>query len=215
MTIDDFDFFSGSAPAQARDAVLTAIGDGVGGPGSLVLANMVFNWNGSNGIPVSVVFDASGLLTYLGGTPTVGDTITTASGAVPASDGIYVGLAPGLTGTGNGPGGLRVIWRWALSPSPAPPGTPPLPAACTLGTDSNFTNNVGGGCMNVNPSGALPLIEDTANPAGLPDYSANTGGDIGGHPMADGPFQGSNATFDMVNMTLVSDGTGPDLRYAK
>ena len=49
------------------------------------------------------------------------------------------------------------------------------------------------------PSGALPLIlDEAANPN---DYTANTGGSIGGSPQQTGSFQGSSINFDIVTLT--------------
>ncbi|BAZ93190.1 uncharacterized protein FOKN1_0788 [Thiohalobacter thiocyanaticus] len=208
MTIDSFDFFNGSLPAVASGVTFTDT-DGQAGPGTLLLGNMLFDWNGNDGIPVSIVWDASGLLTYLGGTPTVGDVLT-GSGATPDSDGTYTGATYGYLSLGATPV-ATTAWNTSLA------------AGCAIGADGDFTSNTGGGCMGINPSGALPLVTDTA--ANNNDFSANTGatpgthddnGDtfftyygIGGNPMADGPFQNFNANFDLTSLELVSDGSGP------
>ena len=70
-----FSFF-GSGTATASDISFAAIGDGAGGPGPLVLANMGFTWNNTNGIPVSIVLDGSGFFGALGGGLTTGDTVS-------------------------------------------------------------------------------------------------------------------------------------------
>ena len=197
-TLVPFDFFAGTSPAEAVGIELQAIGDGMGGQGSLILGNMLFNWNGNNGIPVSVVWDADGLLSYLAGTPTVGEIIENV-GATPASDGTYTGATYGYLGLGPTPV-ATTAWNTSLAPG------------CSVGN-----------CMNVSPSGALPLVLDGAFNDN--DYTANTGapagthdnnGDtfftvfgIGGSPMVDGPFQGFNANFDISSLTLISDGSGP------
>ena len=59
-TLNDFLFFGSTFPAQAVGINMQAIGDGMGGGGTLVLGNMLFNWGGSYGIPVSIVMDAAG-----------------------------------------------------------------------------------------------------------------------------------------------------------
>lgn len=191
MTINQFDFFSGTAPAVASGITLSDT-DGAGA-GTLLLGNMLFDWNGNNGIPVSIVWDGAGLLTYLSGTPTVGDTLSNA-GAAPASDGTYTNaifqyLALGATPVAT------TEWNTTLA------------AGCSIGADADFTNNAGGGCMGVNPSGALPLLVDNA--VNNNEYAMGDGVGIGGNPMADGPFQGFNANFDLTELTLVSDGSGP------
>lgn len=172
-TLVPFDFFSGTAPAEAVGIEMQAIGDGMGGPGTLVLGNMLFNWNGTNGIPVSLVLDAAGFFT------------NGASAAIPASDGTYVGAT--VPGTVTGPGGYAGYL-----------GLGPVPMATTAW---NTTNSAAcdAGCTGVSPSGVLPLVQDTA--ANSNDYIANTGGTIGGNPMQAGPFAGSNANFDVTGLT--------------
>lgn len=206
-TLVPFDFFSGSAPAEAVGIDMQAIGNGSGGPGSLVMANMLFNWNGTNGIPVSLIMDAAGFFGGLQGGLLGDGDLTQAEvagfGATPASDGIYVGFPAGLTGTGNGPGGAPGYLALGPVPISSTGWNTTNAAGCSLGADANFADNTGGGCMGIAPSGTFPLVFDTSNPGGLPDYSANTGGDIGGTPMQDGPFQGSNANFDITSMTNI------------
>ena len=53
-TVTPFEFFNGG-PAVA----FQAIGDGKGGPGSLILGNMTFGWGG-NTISTQIVLDAAG-----------------------------------------------------------------------------------------------------------------------------------------------------------
>ena len=95
-TVVPFDFFSGTLPAEAVGINMQAIGDGVGGPGTLVLGNMLFNWNGTDGIPVSLVLDAAG---FFAGETTSGG----ANSAVPASDGTYTTPTWGYLGLGPVP----------------------------------------------------------------------------------------------------------------
>ncbi|MFZ5621979.1 MAG: choice-of-anchor U domain-containing protein [Pseudomonadota bacterium] len=191
MTIDAFDFFSGTAPAVASGVTLSDT-DGAGA-GTLLLGNMLFDWNGNNGIPVSIAWDAAGLLSYLAGTPTVGATLS-GTGASPASDGTYTDATYSYLALGATPV-ATTEWNTTLA------------AGCSVGADSDFTNNVGGGCMGVNPSGALPLVTDTA--ANSNEFAMGDGVGIGGNPMADGPFQNFNANFDLTSLTLISDGSGP------
>ncbi len=197
MTVNSFDFFSGTSPAEATGVTLEAIGDGLGGAGNLVLGNMLFNWNGTNGIPVSIVWDATGLFTAIDGGLSVGDPAVTGTGAVPASDGTYTGATYGYLALGSTPF-ATTAWNTSFA------------AGCSLGD-----------CMSVSPSGELPLVVDTV--ANNNDFVANTGATpgthddnvdtfltyygVGGNPMADGPFQGFNANFDLTSITLVSDGS--------
>ena len=176
-TVNSFKFFSSTAVAAGVE--LKAIGNGSGGAGTLILGNMLFNWNGNNGIPVSIVLDGAGLFTAMNAPGFSAGTVINQSSAgdvLPASNymdgGTYqVGVVPVATTT----------WNTTL-----------VGAACT-GTS-------GASCMGRNPSGALPLIADTAIPAG---YSVATTG-IGGNPMAAGPFQGYNANFDITSMTVTT-----------
>jgi hypothetical protein len=182
-TLVPFNFFSNdpTLPAEAVGINMQAIGDGMGGSGTLVLGNMLFNWNGNNGIPVSLVLDAEGFFT------------NGASAATPASDGTYVGAT--VPGTVNGPGGFAGYL-----------GLGPIPIATTAwNTTSNCSRpgNVNdGACMGLAPSGVLPMVFDNATNTN--DYTANTGGNIGGNPFIDGPFTGSNANFDVVTLTPTS-----------
>ncbi len=102
-TINGFDFFASGA-AAASSIEMKGVGDGVGGAGGLILANMGFSWNGSD-ITTQVVLDASGLLAEIPldsdatgiSLGSVFDSATcTDSGAcvLPASDGIKKGNYP-------------------------------------------------------------------------------------------------------------------------
>ena len=99
-TVNSFEFFAGG-PAVATAVSFQAIGDGVGGPGTLVLGNLGFNWNNNNGIPVSIVLDAAGFFGALGGGQTSG-TIS-GVGAIPATNdmkgNLPIGPAPIATTT--------------------------------------------------------------------------------------------------------------------
>ncbi len=92
-TINPFEFMNGGL-VNIVNFELQAIGDGVGGTGSLVLANMVYNWNNNPAESVQVVLDAAGLFTSLAdgiyfGTP-IDAASCAASGAcaTPASNDI-------------------------------------------------------------------------------------------------------------------------------
>lgn len=185
-TLVPFDFYNGTAPAEAVGINLQAVGDGFGGPGSLVLANMLFNWNGNNGIPVSIVMDAAGFFGGMQGGLLGDGSLTQAEvagfGATPASDGTYVGATVPNTNAGYlalGPA-IMSTTEWNTSFAPG----------CATGD-----------CMGVSPSGALPLVTDlAANPN---EYTMGDGVGIGGNPMADGPFGGFNANFDITGLTNV------------
>lgn len=89
-TVNAFDFF-GSGPAVAHGITMQAIGDGVGGAGTLVAGGMLFDWNGNNNISVGIVLDAAG---FFGSMPAGTSTTISGVGALPASDGIKSGTIP-------------------------------------------------------------------------------------------------------------------------
>jgi hypothetical protein len=108
------------------------IGNGAGGPGSLMLGNTTLDWNGTNGIPVSFVFDAAGFLGALSAGLAISQNVT--GGATPASD----------NGDGAFPGGALIAtttWNTANIPGSVlgsnPSGTLPL-TANTIGGDPLF-----------------------------------------------------------------------------
>jgi len=183
-TITPFQFFNGSTPAAAQSVTFQSIGNGTCTnsspsscqPGDLLLGNMLFNWNGNNGIPVSIVMDASGLFGAMGASLTPGSVVT-GVGALPASNYMKNGSLP------IGPVPVATLTQ----------NTTLVGAACT-GTWPNST------CAGRNPSGGLPLVTDTVVPTG---YNPTQTG-IGGNPMVAGPFVGFNANFDFVKMTVTS-----------
>jgi len=129
-TVNAFSFFA-KGNALATTITFQAIGDGVGGPGTLVLGNMGFNWNNNNGIPVSIVLDAQGFFAMAAGGLTASQTVTGAFGVLPASDNTVVG--------GN---------------------TFPMGAA-VMATTIHNTTDIGTVVLGTNPSGTLPLVTDT------------------------------------------------------
>lgn len=195
-TVTPFLFFGTELKhfAKATNITFQAIGDGMGGPGTLVLGNMGFDWSGNNGIPVSIVMDAAGMfgalqfgtvaptLTIVGSTDyiavrgtmySLGDhTNTFVAGTTPASEHTYD--VTNKTGTTHSQ-------HIGLAPI----------STTTWNTTSAFCTPGGGAtgpCMGFNPSGTLPLIADS----------------IGGSPMIAGPFEGFNANFDITAMHLDS-----------
>lgn len=91
-TVNPFDFFSGG-PANAHDVNFQAIGDGAGGPGTLIAGRLLFDWSGNNNINVGIILDGAGMFGAIGGGLTVGDVIT-GVGAIPASNNIKKGKYP-------------------------------------------------------------------------------------------------------------------------
>jgi hypothetical protein len=199
-TMVPFGFFNNPIPASLTELGLQAIGDGLGGPGSLVLANMIFNWGGNNGIPVSLVLDAAG---FFGSMPSIyangyGANGTVVNQSAPgsvrgAADGTYVGGSGTHINGGYLDLGVAPIatTKWNTT------------ALCAGGGGNS------GACMNVFPSGSLPLVADTANNGN--DWNALfMGGDgsqdngMGGNPMLAGPFEGYNANFDITTLTVTN-----------
>ncbi|MBU1191445.1 MAG: VPLPA-CTERM sorting domain-containing protein [Gammaproteobacteria bacterium] len=185
-TLLPFDLLSGTLPAEAVGISFQAIGDGMGGQGSLVLGNMLFNWGGNYGIPVSIVLDGAG---FFGGVQAglINDRDLTQGevagfGAVPASDGTYTNTTYGYLNLGPVP---MATTEWNTTP------------LCV-----DLSGQTNGGCMGVSPSGALPLVVDSA--ANDNEYAQGDGIGIGGNPMADGPFTGYNVNFDITAMTNIS-----------
>ncbi len=182
-TIDEFDFLNSTLPAAPRAVTLTAIGDGTaGGSGSLILGNMLVDWEGNTGIPVSVVWDGQGFLDNLSDVVAGGFGSTLSGvGAVPAIDGSYLNFRFGYVNIG---------------PSP-------------LATTNFNTTNVPGcsyaSCNSVNPSGTLPLILDTAENQSIGYYTPGNTLGIAGSPIQDGPFLDFNLAFEITSLTYAAE----------
>ncbi len=206
--IGAFDFFGNNPtqPATAKQITLNKVPAGLnGGNNNLILANMLFDYNGTVGIPVSISYDAQGLLNEMDGTPTTftlnadgsikASSALTATGAVPASDGTYVGgSSPGTVKGFTGVSGYLQLG--------------PIPLATTdLGT-TNVISCTTGNCLGINPSAninASSAVPDTTpNPNRFDFATGVQKNGIGGYPMQAGPFTGFNANFDFTSMTLVS-----------
>ncbi|MHB8256710.1 MAG: VPLPA-CTERM sorting domain-containing protein [Acidiferrobacterales bacterium] len=105
-TVVPFQFFNGTSPAVAQAINFQAIGNGSGGAGDLVLGNMLFNWSGNNGIPVSIVLDATGLFNAMAAPGFGPGTTITGTGVLPASNYMkkgseQIGVVPVATTTWN------------------------------------------------------------------------------------------------------------------
>ena len=74
-TISPYEFFA-SGPAYTSDVNYQLVGDGAGGPGSLIIGNMLFDWNSANYISIDIVLDAAGLFGCVHAGMTVGNTCT-------------------------------------------------------------------------------------------------------------------------------------------
>ena len=105
LTVTPFDFFSGTAPLTFSGTTFNAIGDGMGGPGSLAAGRMFYDWDTYSNVPVDFVFDYSGLSNAVTFGMSVGDYISgdelydvggslllaSVGSALPASDGALGG----------------------------------------------------------------------------------------------------------------------------
>ena len=131
-TMVPFSFF-GSGTATASGISFQAVGDGLGGAGPLVLGNLGFTWNGTVGIPTSIVLDGSGFFGAVGGGLTTGDTIA-GVGSLPATD--------------------DFLFNFGKSSYTLPIG--PVPMATTTFN----TTTIPGSDIGSNPSGTLPFSDD-------------------------------------------------------
>jgi len=139
VTIAPFEFFNNAAgfPATATGIAFTSAGNDVNNGDPLVLANMLFDWNKNNGIPVALVWDVKGLVNAIAGGLTIGDTVT--GGATIATDGINKGQFP----VGGAP---VATTTWDATDT------------CTVSVPKTAPPT---GCMTVNPIGATPLIANS------------------------------------------------------
>lgn len=148
-TVVPFSFF-GSGLASATSVSFQGIGNGFGGAGPLVLGNMGFNWNGNNGIPVSIVMDASGFFGAMGAGLSVGQNVT--GGALPASNGSMVGGATYPIGAGPM---VTTTWNTTSIGTPVlgtnPSGTLPLLTDTVVATDGSGMTGIGGSPMPTAP----------------------------------------------------------------
>ena len=90
--VDPFSFLGGTMSIETVNAV--GIGDGFGGPGTLIMGNTLGSWNGFSlieGIPINNVGNLAGLLNAIEAGLAVGDVIT--DGAIPASNDTVFGDA--------------------------------------------------------------------------------------------------------------------------
>jgi hypothetical protein len=127
-----FSFF-GSGTATASNITFQAIGDGAGGPGALVLGNLGFTWNGTLGIPVSIVLDGSGFFGALQGGLTTSDSVS-GVGSLAATDAKLFNFG-------------KFSYTLPFGPSP-------------MVTTTFDTTTIGGSGLGSNPSGTLPLTDD-------------------------------------------------------
>lgn len=177
MTIANFDTFG--ATATIYDISLQR-----DGTSNLIIGNMLVNWAGTTGIPLSMVWDASGLFNAIDFGLQAGDVISgtnlkrngaiiaDVNSATPASDGMATNITPGSF-LNQGPAPLAVT-TWNTT------------TLCTPGID----------CMSNALSGGAPFFNDG----------------ISGSPLIDGPFPGFYVNFDIGSgnsLTLLNVSTVP------
>jgi len=183
-TMVPFTFSGSTASLTPGLTTMTAIGDGMGGPGTLVLAAMDFNWGPNTNIPVYVVGDAAGFFGASGPGPGT---------ALSAGD-VVTGVGALSTTTGS-------MGAYGAYANPALSG--PLPFAMTsfdvqqtattyLDSPTNSVVDVLGGV----------LIGGPCHPSGAPLGCALTDDGISGVSMATPPFAGHHANFDITTMTI-------------
>jgi hypothetical protein len=138
----------------------------------LIIGNMVADWN-SNSVPLSMVWDASGLFSAIDFGLQVGDVI---SGNELKRGGSVIYDVGSAMPASDGPGYIQGAAPLAVT-------TLNTTALCTPGVDCVPCSIVGNEvvCSALSVSGGLPLYDDG----------------VAGSPMIDGPFQGLNVNFDI------------------
>jgi len=120
--------------------------DGPSGAGTLMLGNMVVDFGGTVGIPVSIVWDGKGMLDAINSGLTLGDTIA-ATNADFACD---TNINCATPATNDFP---FMFDPWSTYTLPI--------GASPVATTTWNTTDIGTISLGTNPSGTLPLIADT------------------------------------------------------
>ncbi len=177
MTITNFDTFG--ATASIYDITLQREANT-----NFIIGNMLVDWSGATGIPLSMVWDATGLFNAIDFGLQAGDVISgtnlkrngviiaDVNSATPASDGVATNISPGSF----------------LNQGPAPL------AVTTWNTTTLCTPRVD--CMGNALSGGAPFFDDG----------------ISGSALIDGPFPDFNVSFDIGSgnsLTLLNVSTVP------
>lgn len=177
MTITNFDTFG--ATANIYDITLQRETNT-----NFIIGNMLVDWAGATGIPLSMVWDATGLFNAIDFGLQAGDIISgtnlkrngaiiaDVNSATPASDGVATNISPGSF-LNQGPAPLAVT-TWNTT------------ALCTPHVD----------CMGNALSGGSPFFDDG----------------ISGSALIDGPFPDFNVNFDIGSgnsLTLLNVSTVP------
>lgn len=89
-TVNPFQFMN-SGPWTTNSLTLQAVGDGVGGTGSLVAGKWLYDWNSNSNINAGFIFDATG---FFGAEPYATGQSIVGIGATPASNDVQSGKYP-------------------------------------------------------------------------------------------------------------------------
>ncbi|VAW52040.1 hypothetical protein MNBD_GAMMA05-595 [hydrothermal vent metagenome] len=201
-----FSFF-GNGLAEATGGLINLIPTGLDlGIGNLMMGNLLFAWNGNSGIAVSTVWDASGILNEMDGTP---------SSFTLNADGTIASAIDYAQGAAAATFGGQSLDPTTPIPSPIAAGTGSNPLAVRVENTTNTPACVLGNCDGVIPSGDITqsIIADTTDPELLDVNSVifPPGTGRAGSPMQDAPFPGQHANFNFTNIKLASftDTTDP------
>lgn len=182
-TVNGFFFFGDTPGTGPNTSVANALGvtfqviDTVG----TMVGAMLFSWNGG-GHSVSIVLDASGMLSNIGAAIMGGPTSTVSGvGALPATNGMNFGT-------------VKAPIFLPLGPSPAATTTMNTGAGCDGSTLATQVN-------------AYTIVTNMANVGVCTTGMVNDG--IGGDPMTSGGFPGFNANFDITSVHFDSFVTAP------
>ncbi|NOX08167.1 MAG: hypothetical protein GXP22_01540 [Gammaproteobacteria bacterium] len=163
-------------PFWFNESILSWVGMEMEGIGSnRALFNGMFNWNGIYGVPVSLVWDATGLNNAINSGLSNGSIINgSLGGAIPATSNTVKSYGPS--------GGIT----YPVGPSP-------------LATTTFDTTPVNPPVsLNYTHSGQLPIINDLIIDATNGDIG------IGGSPLLAGPFLAYNINIDFNTLELTS-----------
>jgi len=156
---------------------------------NLMLGNMLINWAGSEGIPVSMIWDASGMLGAIDLAPGGLQANDVISGTNLLRNGQFVGDVGSAIPATDG----FVHNGYTVNQGPAPLAMTTLDTSPTCLPNNNYWDD---NCLFVNPSADGILGDDG----------------IAGSQLTDGPFPGFNINFDLGSgnsLTVVSVSSVP------
>jgi hypothetical protein len=170
LTIDNFDTYG--ATATIYDISLQRYADT-----QYIVGNMLADWNGAVGVPISMIWNASGLFNAIDYGLQVGDVV---SGTNLIRGGVNIYDVGSATPASDGTNGFDAFGNPTIyNQGPAPIAMTTYNTG-TLCTPSTSTTDLGT-CMGNPISGGMSFVDDG----------------IGGSPLIDGPFTGLNVNFDI------------------